>query len=154
MSKILALCNALLLGSLPYTAFAANCNVTAKTTNVNINQNSGPVEVEFFSCKNKVYFRHEFLSSILNGTHDYPTLVLDGHPDVYIKLPYGIRIGATWPHGGQFSFFTKATDYYPMAQVHDGKTYIESMPLSSFGNLSTFPPGTYRTSVTFSAIEY
>lgn len=133
-------------------AYAANCTVLENIKNVNLNQYSGRTEVKFSNCKNAVYFHHEFLSSSLRGKYTDPALVLDGNPNIYIELPFYARVGADWPYGGESSSVTRETYTYRTPYITEGTMYVD-MSLTQFGDLSEYPVGTYRTSITFSAIE-
>ncbi len=154
MNKFLVLSSCLCFGGFTHTTFAANCTVEANTKIVNINQFSGITAVNFLNCKNRIYFRHEFLNTSIRGKYNDPTLVLDSNPNTYIELPFYARVGANWRYGGASSSVTMETNnYYPNSDSYAGTMYVD-MSLSQFGDLSTYPIGTYRTSITYSAIEY
>ena len=135
-------------------AYAANCDISANTQYVNLNQYSGRTEVKFLNCKKGIYFKHEFLNSSLRGQNSDPTLVLDGNPNIYIALPFDARVGATWPSRGESSSVVRETHTYSTASNTTYATMYVDMSLAQFGDISNYPVGIYRTSITFSAIEH
>lgn len=135
-------------------AYAANCDISANTQYVNLNQYSGRTEVKFLNCKNGIYLQHEFSNLSLRGQNSDPTLVLDGNPNIYIALPFDARVGASWPSRGESSSVVRETHTYSTASNTPAATMYVDMALAQFGDLSNYPVGIYRTSITFSAIEH
>ncbi|KYQ70808.1 hypothetical protein [Acinetobacter pragensis] len=166
MSKIknLAFLSAIISFTFTLNSHAAdNCTVTAPATNVNLNYaQAGRVSADFKNCKIRV--RPAFQWSNPQGTQS--VFRLDGKPDVYIPVSLFSRIGANWDASNPMTGVSQPavyayTDYNSLFsslfsssnQPKNLTTYAE-FSSSHYSNLAQYPVGTYRASLTFSAVEW
>jgi len=158
--KNLAFLSAIL--SLTFTlniAYAANCTVTAPVTNINLNYaQAGRVSADFKNCKNRV--RPSFQWS--NPAGNSAVFRLDSKPNVYIPVSFSSRIGANWDGtypalGGSQTAANAYADfntYFNSSSQIKNMTMYAELDSSQYKDLAKYPVGTYRASLTLSAVEW